>query len=234
MTTPSAAARLGEERRYLLIRPTGGAGWLAAALIAITVAGGLARAWATWNNYFLYEQFDQGSTAVGDDDLVAAEDLVVDLFWINFLAFGLAAIAFIVWLHKARRNSEILCLAPHRHSTKRLSWAWLVPVINTWIPFQVVSDIWKASKPDTPRTLDSLRAVPGSALLGLWWGCWLTAYALQVIGAITLVRPATTTLDELRSIALVTTVDEMLTAAAGVLLIIRVGQVIRWQSQPRT
>lgn len=234
MTASSAAARLGEERRYLLIRPTAGAGYLAAFLIALTSALGLVEAWTDWNSYFLHEQFEQGGTAVGVDDLAAAEDLVMTVYYAMLALYALTGISFIVWLFKARRNSEILCTAPHRRPETWVGWGWVVPVVNLWYPFQVVRDIWKASSPTTDRAAESLRGVPGSPLLALWWGCWWAAYVVVVVGTIALRVSETTTLDELRGIALTTTASAVVTAVAGVSIIICVRQVIRWQSQSRT
>ncbi|MGH3861825.1 DUF4328 domain-containing protein [Actinokineospora sp.] len=233
MTTPNAAVLLGEQRRYLLVRPTGFAGYLAAVLIALTVATGMATAWSAWNDYYVFEQFEQGSATVGPDEVVAAEDLRVALTLTNYGLYLLAGIAFITWLYQVRRNAEIFCDAPHRRSQRWVGWSWVVPIVNFWYPFQVVSDIWKASDPATPRRLDSLRTVPGSPQLGLWWGFWMASYAVSTLGGLVLVAPTVTPLDELRAVALVITAAEMLTAVAGVLIILCVHRIIRWQAQAR-
>ncbi|MBC6446443.1 DUF4328 domain-containing protein [Actinokineospora xionganensis] len=230
MTAPNAAVLLGEQRRYLLVRPTGLAGYLAVVLIALAVATGLVTAWSAWNSYYVFEQFEQGSATVGPDEVVAAEDLWISLVVTDYLVFVLAGIAFITWLYQVRRNAEIFCDAPHRRSGRLVGWSWVVPIVNFWYPFQVVMDIWKASDPATPRRLDSLRTVQASPLLGLWWGFWLASYAVSTLGALV---PTRTPLDELLAGAVVITAAEMLTAVAGVLIILCTHRIIRWQAQPR-
>ncbi|MEU8003985.1 DUF4328 domain-containing protein [Catellatospora sp. NPDC049111] len=69
---------------------------------------------------------------------------------LSLLASLLAAAAFVVWLHQARRAAGRLGGA--------LEWApgwavggWFIPVANLFIPYRVVRDVWRAGGPLAPR-----------------------------------------------------------------------------------
>ena len=64
-----------------------------------------------------------------------------------------------MWLHRARRNAEVL--EPLAHHTRRAGWAWggwVTPVVALWFPFQVVRDVRRALAP-----------AQGTALVAFWW-----------------------------------------------------------------
>lgn len=68
-----------------------------------------------------------------------------------------------IWLHRARKNAEVL--APDFHHARDANWAWggwIVPIVGFWFPFQVVRDTQRAVAPvDTPT------------VIGWWWGLFV-------------------------------------------------------------
>lgn len=77
-----------------------------------------------------------------------------------------------LWLHRARTNVEVLApRSPHARSRGWVWGGWLVPIVSFWFPYQVVRDVlrlrWHQRK--------------GGALLGWWWGLWLTALTLSQV-----------------------------------------------------
>ncbi len=70
-----------------------------------------------------------------------------------------------MWLHRARKNAEVL--APAGRHTRRAGWAWggwVTPLVALWFPFQVVRDVRRALAP-----------METSALIGFWWALFLAS-----------------------------------------------------------
>jgi hypothetical protein len=86
----------------------------------------------------------------------------------GFLA---AMVMFVVWFYRARVNAEGHGW-PQRQSPRWAILAWVVPVLNFWVPFQIMADIWRAGLPEQARA--------GRALLpGIWWAFWLAFLCLR-------------------------------------------------------
>ena len=56
--------------------------------------------------------------------------------------------------------------AVHRRARGWAVASWMTPVANLWIPYQVVSDVWRASAPR--------RSVPVT-LVSAWWALYVVA-----------------------------------------------------------
>ncbi|CRK60136.1 hypothetical protein [Alloactinosynnema sp. L-07] len=214
---------------------------VSAVLVAATTVMALIVAWATWDSYFLAQRFLWNDPGVSAFDLYAADDRIVRLTLIYLFALAISGVIFITWLYRARKNSEILCDAEHRRSRRWLIGAWFVPIVNLWFPFQVVSDIWKASNPDTRRRLvdlrsdglDELKFVPGSGLVALWWGCMATGLAIDRFVAPQLLDAENPTIEQFQALAVAETISLTLMAAAGVLVILVMRQIVQWQELAR-
>lgn len=113
------------------------------AIAARLVIQGLALGSAHWRGMFIGKRLDK------------AADITM---------FGLG-IGFVVWLRRARINAE------HRGWRQRRNrawafWGWILPLVNLWIPFQMMGDIWRAGLP-----LHRRRKI--AWLPALWWSSWL-------------------------------------------------------------
>lgn len=79
-------------------------------------------------------------------------------------------ILFLVYLYLARVNAEALApSAKQRHAPIMVVFAWLIPVVQFWWPKQILDDVWRASRPDTPRDITDLSALPKPGLVRAWW-----------------------------------------------------------------
>ncbi|MYX33505.1 MULTISPECIES: DUF4328 domain-containing protein [unclassified Streptomyces] len=78
----------------------------------------------------------------------------------------IAAVLFLVWLARSRRNA--LVLAPQAALPGRgwLIGSWFVPVLNFFMPRQFVLDIGRASSPSWNPKRDSTQ-------VNLWWAAWI-------------------------------------------------------------
>jgi len=85
-----------------------------------------------------------------------------------------AAIVFLIWIHRAHKNLPALQATGLRFTP---GWAvgwFFIPIMSLFRPYQVASEIWKASFPDMD-TKDSIswKNVAASSIVGWWWVLFL-------------------------------------------------------------
>lgn len=149
---------------------------------------------------------------IADINGAAALDNV--LLWVNAGVMVIAAVAFVMWLWRARANAELL-VGPHGQRLTR-EWvigAWICPVVNLWFPYQVVVDVWRASTPSREHR---------DALVVWWWMTFLVSWLFT------------------RFITLAGVVDTVpliascaLDIASGVLALLVVRRITDWQALAR-
>ncbi|MGH3861823.1 DUF4328 domain-containing protein [Actinokineospora sp.] len=220
-----------QPRRYLSVRPVRRRGIVASVLIVASVVLAIASAVANWNAYRAVVDYKRQDATF--EDALAARDLTIEYGATYFFVLAAAAIAFLLWLYRARANADLLCDAPHRHSKPWVGGSWFCPVVNLWFPYQVMSDVWKASKPDVPWRLESLRQVPGSAVLRVWWACWVGSFVIGRVSALVNDQQTSPTLEKYHTLAIIKSVSAVLMLMAGVLIIMAIVRVSRRQEQPR-
>jgi hypothetical protein len=59
------------------------------------------------------------------------------------IAFASTVVVFLLWFFDARVNAE-LSDWKQRRARSWAFWAWIIPVANLWIPFEMMGDIWRA------------------------------------------------------------------------------------------
>ena len=180
-------------------KPVSRAGFVAAVLIGVAAVVNAATLWSD-----------------GDGVAIAAT-----------IALIVAGIAFLAWLWQARQNAEILCPAPHRRSRVWLTLSWLIPFVNLWFPYQIVADVYRASRPDNPRGLADLRTVAGSPLLPAWWALWLVSNIVAIV-----VAYDTALTDDTARLLLI--INAITTLGAGALLIMIMREISAWQRPRRS
>jgi hypothetical protein len=119
----------------------------------------------------------QGSTDASNQRLLELANQSLAVGGIGVLVNLAAGITYLVWLYRARDNAERISTWQHRRSRAWLFWGWIVPVVNFWFPYQIVSDIRSASL--GPAGGDN-EAKPSVNLLNWWWGL----YVLQTFGSV--------------------------------------------------
>jgi hypothetical protein len=134
-----------------------------------------------------------------DPSQVRYSELVTDqnrVDAINAVYLGLlavTAIAFVVWFHRAYRNLDALD-SPRRFGTGWAIGAWVVPVVNLYMPKRIADDIWAANQDPSTDTRTHGMPAPKSALIYCWWGAWIVA---AILGIIVGRSPDPTTLQEM-------------------------------------
>ncbi|MEU2714382.1 DUF4328 domain-containing protein [Streptomyces sp. NPDC007205] len=82
-----------------------------------------------------------------------------------------AAVLFLLWFARCRRNAELLSPGTVRGSAAWAVLAWLIPGVNFWAPRGLLLDVQRASGPagDQGR---------GDVLVNVWWAAWFGHGAL--------------------------------------------------------
>ncbi|WP_194813386.1 DUF4328 domain-containing protein [Nocardia sp. XZ_19_385] len=98
-----------------------------------------------------------------------------------FFAVLVAGVLLIVWLWRARANSEMLCPAKHRLGRGWIVGAWFTPILSFVFPAILVEDVVRASDPAAGGGRSTLKGVPHSGLVWAWWIVWAFAWVSVVV-----------------------------------------------------
>lgn len=120
----------------------------------------------------------EAAQAVPGLDLLLRYAGYADLFIII-----LAALAFVVFLHRAYRNVMQPVIANRRYSPRWTVLAFLIPVVNFVMPYQVLREVWKCSRTLVRTHVDGhWEDERRPLLLPLWWISTLAAFVVMDIG----------------------------------------------------
>ncbi|MEU0090475.1 DUF4328 domain-containing protein [Kribbella sp. NPDC006257] len=134
---------------------------------------------------------------VSDDEITRGVERItrtgplMDLAGYLFLGTG---IAFIIWLYRARENTEIFKprfagsyqggynsgSGAHRHAKGWAVGGWFCPIVQFWYPLQVVQDVVSASEPSSEPGAAKSGGI--KALLSAWWASWTVFWVLLTVG----------------------------------------------------
>jgi hypothetical protein len=193
----------------------GTVGKIAIGLLGASTLTHLLSTWSDWNTYSVVNRYLGGMPNVDDADLNRADAIAKVTAVPNVVISVAAAVVFVIWLWRARVNSEVFCQADHRRSHGWVLASWFVPGPNLWYPKQIVDDVWLASDPKTPVYADDLRRFRTPSLTSVWWVTWVGALAFDVVVRRFLMWMEAT-VGSLRGIALAGTASLLLTAASAV------------------
>jgi len=93
------------------------------------------------------------------DDLDIATSIAV---LVLFVVLGICWARWQYLLARAARPADLT------HGPGWHAWAWFVPVVSLWFPFQNVRDLWRRRFPHRSRVL-----------LGWWWAGWIGTLVLD-------------------------------------------------------
>jgi hypothetical protein len=119
--------------------------------------------------------YDVGELRVirGGEPLGPAAVLAHDLAGERIAAVQIAcavvlAALFVPWLHQARANLRALGARRLRFGREWTYLAFVIPVLHTYRPYQVVSEVWRGSD---PATIDPVgwQRLPTAPIVLAWW-----------------------------------------------------------------
>ncbi|BDM74276.1 hypothetical protein HEK616_77630 (plasmid) [Streptomyces nigrescens] len=213
---PTSASPADPER----FRKVTGTASAAATLILLVLVGEVLGSTSDWRNYTVVHDYKAGAATIADleaadsyGQLVSIPTLVV---WIS------AGVVFLVWLWRARVNAELLGgAAAQRRSRGWVVGGWFTPVANLWVPYQVMSDIWRASA--------ARRPVPNGLVMAWWAPLVVSTIIGRAVAKIYLSEEITE--ESLLSAAKLSTLSTVLDAVAGVLVVLLIRRITAWQTQ---
>ncbi|MFI9650583.1 DUF4328 domain-containing protein [Streptomyces sp. NPDC052040] len=92
-------------------------------------------------------------------------------------AMTAAAVLFLIWFSRARRTALLLSTGSVAGSAGWAVLAWLIPVVNLWVPRQLLLEVRRASA-----------AASGKAdrrgLVNAWWAAWVARVVLAVLAVV--------------------------------------------------
>ncbi|MEU5539042.1 DUF4328 domain-containing protein [Streptomyces sp. NPDC020362] len=214
--TPTSASPVAAEQRRVVT----GAATTATILISLALVREVLVSAANWRLYFVAHDYLAGRATYADLEAADTDGLAKLVSWPSFLVMIAAGVAFIVWLWRARINAELMSgAAAHRRSRGWVVGGWVGPVANLWIPYQVVTDIWRASAPR--------RSVPVT-LVKAWWALFAAALVVKPIQW--RMSSKFDSEQDVLSNANVSTLLTVLYVGAGVLVILIVRRITAWQT----
>lgn len=113
-----------------------------------------------------------GFLFAAQQDLTDAADLYDWASRVQLAADLLCAVAFVFWFFRMRRATEPLGPDRFRHGSGWAIAAWLIPLGNLWLPYQVASDMWSAAT-QLPGEGEPYRARTWP--VRLWWTLFVLA-----------------------------------------------------------
>lgn len=188
-------------------KPIRGLGIAASVLIGLSVLTSIASAWSDWFTLGVVADYLNGVPGTTDADLAAADSIALATAGPDTLLLVAAGVVFVVWMFRARHNSEVLYgKAGHRRGSVWAFWGWIVPVVSWWFPYQVLQDVYR---PSTRLSGIEVRWWWAAMVAKLWLGQLLTRLYLG----------DEITEENLRNIASVSTVTAALGVVAAFLII---------------
>ena len=164
----------------------------------------------------------EGSLVAMDDDPGLGTAAVAGLSALAVLGtLVLAAIFFGIWIHRASANLRGLRRDGLNFSPGGCVGWFYVPFANLVQPVRAMSEIWRASEPGGDG-YEWTRA-RGTPWLGIWWGTWLLG---NIVGEVSALSG-----NEASSGAAIGLVGAVLTAVAGMALIVSMLGISRRQQQ---
>jgi hypothetical protein len=155
-------------------------------------------------------------------DLQASDNFVHIAAWSEIGAYLLAAIVFLVWLHRAVANNFALGEQALRFTPGWSVGWWFVPIVSFVRPFQVMSETWRASDPRHLRSNPETRRRVGIAVIVVWWPVFLLG---DLITRFTIIGGSSETLDKLHTnavVGIVALVVELFAAGLAMWLVLRI------------
>ena len=130
--------------------------------------------------------------------------------------YGTIALAFIAWLHRSRINVRAFGCRRFRYSRTWAIIGFFIPILNFFRPYQVVSEVWRASDPRAVETPVAWIPMPVSRYVLAWWVMFLASAFLE-IQAVGLVMHSGVTVEYLFAARIIGVLAGIASASSAVL-----------------
>ncbi|GAA3270457.1 hypothetical protein GCM10010493_54350 [Streptomyces lavendulae subsp. grasserius] len=117
------------------------------AVVALLAAVALSDLFALYAGARVYALIDAdaGFAFAAEDELRTADLLYRRAGMFQGSSFLLCAAVFIAWFHRMRRATGALAPDAFERGSGWAIGAWLIPVVNLWLPFRIALGMWGAA-----------------------------------------------------------------------------------------
>lgn len=122
----------------------------------------------------------QSGTRVLDQALVSSIESWSNFAKLTILSFIGVCITLVRWLNACYRNANESIHASGFQNEKWTAACWVVPFINLYKPYQIISELYKAGTVGY-STPDAWKKERGSGLLLTWWIGWVLIHWFMLI-----------------------------------------------------
>lgn len=142
-----SAPSLPRPRPLLPAVSPGGSRVLLTAVVALLAAVALSDLFALYAGARVYALIDAdaGFAFAAEDELRTADLLYRRAGMFQGSSFLLCAAVFIAWFHRMRRATGALAPDAFGRGSGWAIGAWLIPVVNLWLPFRIALGMWGAA-----------------------------------------------------------------------------------------
>tara|TARA_Y100001970_G_C14085464_1_gene777057 strand:+ start:307 stop:981 length:675 start_codon:yes stop_codon:yes gene_type:complete len=112
---------------------------------------------------------------ISDEDVINNDIRAIVIGVLAFLFYLAAIIVFLIWLHRANKNSRALGAQDMQFTPDWCIGWWFIPIASLWKPYQAVREIWKTSQ-DTENWQNK-----DNSIVALWWTLWIIS---SIVGQI--------------------------------------------------
>lgn len=131
----------------------------------------IAALWSSWQQLQLVQDLARGANI--PDATLDANDARQQLFAFAQLGLGLvSAIVFLTWTATLTKRLIDLGVTDMRYAPKWSVLGFLIPILNLFRPYQVMSELWRASE-IVPGPDDPLAKKPTPMIVNVWFGLLL-------------------------------------------------------------
>ncbi|GAA1689616.1 hypothetical protein GCM10009745_38520 [Kribbella yunnanensis] len=167
--------------------------------------------------------------ARSEAELAAVDRFNLIVGGVDLGLLAVAGVLFVVWLLRARENSEFLCDAKHYYARSWAVFGWIVPVVGFWALCKYVQNVAVASDPSTEARnawIDHYK----NKTVTRWWVLWI----LQHFAALLTFRAAAAAQDPYSSggygsVALFSSISALLSCAGAVCAVLVIRSINRMQ-----
>jgi len=159
------------------------------------------------------------------------------LFVARMALYAAIAVAFIAWIHRCRINVRAFGCRRFRYPRIWAIIGFFVPILNFFRPYQVVSEVWRASDPRGIETPVAWIPMPVSRYVLAWWVTLIVSAFLEILAG-GLVTHSGVTIEDLfaaRSIGVLVGITSASSAVLAYLVIsgIEESQEEKWKNISR-
>jgi Co/Zn/Cd efflux system component len=184
----------------------------------------LAALWSSWQQLQLVEDLARGANVA--DAAIEANDGRQQLFAYAELGLGIAsAVVFLMWTSAHTKRLIALGVTNMQYAPKWSVWGFIIPILNLFRPYQVMSELWRASEvvpgPDDPWVK---KATP--AIVYVWFGVLVVD---NIVGRLAS-RTSFDTIDQILQAAWLTVLTDALgviTALVALRLVVAIDERLR-------